>query len=238
LARATKVYVLSKKIHDEISPHHPQVDYLTFTREKSRFQAKPPNNQCINIALIGFCKSPAFSASLAYLKEALSALKSMGIDATLTYIGSREQFGLSTDQFGNDIRFTGFKNDNDLRDAALADAHVAFLSGPSEDPESDFRSKYSVTSRILDFMAVGLPTIAVAHPDSATADFLKAPPFKAIHLGRNTRDIVEALVRMTCPEHWLAINQATLEGFALYLASNFPKEKLKEALTHIGRLSV
>lgn len=237
IANAARIFVLSKKMRDEISAFHVQPAYLTFTREPSRFQARPPDGPSLKIVFMGFVATPAYHDSLFLLKTAIEAVAKRGVDVTVTYLGAEKQFALPTERFGDMLTFTGFKDDNDARDAALAEAHVAFLTGPSALPENDHRAKYSVPSRILDFMAVGLPTLAAVHPDTATADFLAAPSFKAIRHCRSAEAIAEALLDLARPALWHETQRDTLAGFALYRDTYRPEKTLKEALVHIGRLS-
>lgn len=59
------------------------------------------------------------------------------------------------------------------RDEIAASCDLAFLSGPSDDPRKCPYAKYSVPSKISDFMTFGLPVIARVSPGSGVEQFLR-----------------------------------------------------------------
>ena len=208
IRHAHQVYVLSKPLLHEALEVRPDVGELLFVREKTASRAKAPDVGPLRVALIGFL--PAYRTGLHLLHEAIKQMRGAGVMIEVQYVGARRALDRLQEDITKEMSHTGYLPSHEARDAALASCHVAFLPGPLESPAEDFRSRYSIPSRVLDFMAVGLPVVGTVHPESATALFY-AEYGVGKHLECGTPEqIVEAFTALRRPDKWAAAHQASL----------------------------
>ena len=113
-------------------------------------------------------------------------------------------------------------------------AHVAFLPGPKGDPKEDLRSRYSIPSRILDYMAVGLPIVGAVHKDSATADFAQKLGLDSAVTCSGPEEIADWLSRIARSVHWVEQSAKSRNAFELLRRQEEPAQKLKRALDNIA----
>lgn len=208
IQNAHHVLVLSKPLFLEARELRPDVSELLFVREKTESRAKAPDVGPLRVALIGFM--PAYRTGLHLLYEAFQQMRAAGVAIELHFVGSRRSLDRLQEDITKDMIHTGYLPSNEARDAALASCHVAFLPGPLESPAEDFRSRYSIPSRVLDFMAVGLPVVGTVHPESATAQFYAEYGIgKHLQCGTAQR-IVDAFTELKDRREWEAAHQASL----------------------------
>ncbi len=208
IEHAHQVLALSKPLLHEARELRPDVGELLFVREKTGSRAKAPDAGPLRVALIGFM--PAYRTGLHLLYAAFQKMRAAGVAIELHFVGARR----ALDRLGEDITkemiHTGYLPSHEARDAALASCHVAFLPGPLESPAEDFRSRYSIPSRVLDFMAVGLPVVGTVHPESATAQFYAEYGIGQHLLCGTAGQIADAFANLKDPREWEAAHQASL----------------------------
>lgn len=208
IQNAHQVLALSKPLFHEARQLRSDVGKLLFVREKTESRAKAPDAGPLRVALIGFL--PAYRTGLHLLYEAFKQMRAAGTAVELHFVGARR----ALDRLGEDITkaiiHTGYLPSHEARDAALASCHVAFLPGPLESPTEDFRSRYSIPSRVLDFMAVGLPVVGTVHPESATAQFYEEYGIRQHLLCGTARQIADAFAELRDGREWEAAHQASL----------------------------
>ena len=208
IRHAHQVYVLSKPLLHEAREVRSDIGELLFVREKTASRATAPGAGPLRVALIGFL--PAYRTGLHLLHEAILQMRGAGVTIELHYVGARRALDRLQEDITKEMHHTGYLPSHEARDAALASCHVAFLPGPLESPAEDFRSRYSIPSRVLDFMAVGLPVVGAVHPDSATALFYKEYGVgKYLECG-TPEQIAEAFTALKRPDEWAAAHQASL----------------------------
>ena len=210
IEHAHSVLVLSKPLLAEARQLRPDAGELLFVREPTASRAKAPaGREPLRVALIGFL--PAYRTGLHLLHEASVKMRAAGLTMELHFVGSaRALERLREPEITREMISTGHLRSNAARDAALASCHVAFLPGPLVPPVKDMRSRYSIPSRVLDFMAVGLPVVGTVHPGSATAQFYAEYGVGEHLLCGSAEDVVRAFAELREPGAWHEAHRASL----------------------------
>lgn len=212
IEHARHIFCISQEIAEAVSGDRASTSLLRCHRPPSREQAQAPDGSGpMRIVMIGDCGSYASGMSL--LNEGVKLAKTRGIEVQLVYIG-REKATLGwRDQLEQPLEISGFLESDDDRDRALAANHIAFLPGPQAAPESDPRSRFSIPSRVLDFMATGLPILGTVHPDSATAHYIQELGAECFIPTDTAEAFAEALSALASRPVWEQAAAASLEGF-------------------------
>ena len=210
IAHAAKVFALTGTMANELRESRPDVEELLFVREPTRSRAREPETGgVLRVGLLGFLRS--YRSGLRLLLEAYRGART---PLELRYIGSRRTLDRLGEEVTGSMTVTGHLRSGQARDRALAACHVAMLPGPMEAPEVDLRSRYSIPSRVLDFMAVGLPVVGTVHPESATANFCREMGIAEHVCCQTAEEILEAFRRLREPQYWERCHQASLAGLA------------------------
>lgn len=211
LAKAAHVSCLCEAMVDYIAPLRRDAQILRFTRNPSLHIAKPPQAAPLRIALIGFCLP--YVDGLLVLDEAIRIVKERNRQVELIYIGNRKRvrgWGISLQQR---VKVIPFAEANDERDRLLAQCHVGFLPGPLAPPVTSSRSRFSIPSRVIDYMATGLPIVATVHPESATSAYMQTFGLGAC-LGVNSPELLaERLLELYDPTIWRMYSEISQSGF-------------------------
>jgi glycosyltransferase involved in cell wall biosynthesis len=169
-SRAERVFCLSEPMTGLIKDAARQkTELLGFARLRPKCRAFYRSGDAIVIGLVGFLA--AYREGLNLLARVIEILKARRVQVSLRYVGHPSQFQYLPQRLKSITECVGMPDD-DERDRLLAECNVAFLPGPFLAPQDDQRSRYSVPSRVADYLAVGLPVIAAVHPKSATSLFL------------------------------------------------------------------
>ena len=115
----------------------------------------------------------SYTEGLDDLDRAIALLERKGLKVEVSFLGSPRILRRANTTIKKRVNVRGFLPTQQDLDRELSRAHVAFLPGPKKDPKDDLRSRYSIPSRILDYMAVGLPIVGTVHKASATAGFVR-----------------------------------------------------------------
>jgi glycosyltransferase involved in cell wall biosynthesis len=224
---AKAVYCLNSNMTDDISSLRADVQILRFTRRPPPFIASRRPGKPPLILLIGDIVS--YAEGIGLLLEAIEILHGRGCKASIRYIGRPpllRRLGLENNPH---IESLGFLPDDRDRDRAIAECDIGFLPGPTRDPASDPRSRYSIPSRVLDFLATGLPFVGTLHPASAALRFctdLALDEFCKCKTGAEVADAIQVLAE---PENWSSWSKAGLRAFS-HLAEEDRYSGLKKAL--------
>jgi glycosyltransferase involved in cell wall biosynthesis len=212
IRNAKRVFCLNNEIASEVKRIR-DADILEFTRSPANYYSSGVKNNCVRVALIGDIRS--YLAGVLKLFEAIKILKKTGVSIKIIYIGKMSNIvKLGLYSKGN-IEATGFVKDSAERDRILSTCNVAFLPGPGASPEMDHRSKFSIPSRILDFLTAGLPVVGHVHPSSATFAFLRELDFdQETVCCEDPAQIAEALFSLTKSHYWSIANQRSLKAFS------------------------
>ena len=230
VTNAAKVFCLSQPALTVLLPDRPDAQALLFSRDVSRFSAKPPENPAPLIILI-MGDVGSYSDGLSLLDAALTLLDAEGVRTRSQYIGSARTFTKLNLSLTKRTEVLGFFEDSDGRDEALSRGHIAYLPGPFRDPASNLRSRYSIPSRVLDFMAVGLPVVGAVHPQSATAIFLKDLGLNNLAFNSTPGELAETLKQLSRCPHWKDQSDQSTAAFLKVSAEGAPAKLRRQMLS-------
>ena len=227
---AGHVFCLSAPLLAEVSRYRSDASYLLFSREPSRFLARPPGAKRLDIGLMGDIAS--YPDGLALLQETVKLLEERHIQVQLNYIGPVRILKKLHPSLAHKLRPQGFVQSEEMRDKFLSDCHVAFLPGPFKSPDRDMRSRFSIPSRILDFLATGLPVVGAVHPESATADMVRSVSSSNMLFCRNAQAAADAFEQLTATDNWHSSHQDSLGMFS-QLTHDCEPQKLKRVMNSL-----
>ena len=211
IRNASHVFCCSEAVKDALPQLTQHASILRFRRESAAHKAQSPAGNSLRIALIGYC-SP-YKEGLDLLNGALDRLRQCGIAAQVCFIGGQKQL----DQWGHclpgKVAATGFLHSDDERDTVLAECHVGFLPGPLNPPDRDLRSRFSIPSRILDYLATGLPCLATVHPHSATAVYMAKLGLTECIVPGSTEQLANRLIALADKYSWERGRALSQEAF-------------------------
>jgi Glycosyl transferases group 1 len=209
--RAAHVFCLTQEMIDHIAPLRADATILRFTRRPSLHFATAPSGGPLRIALIGYCLP--YRDGLSILNKAVKIVRQRGREVSLIYIGSKKRVSAWGPVFDEEVSVTGFVESGDERDRLLRECHVGFLPGPLAPPSANTLSKFSIPSRILDFMATGLPFTGTIHPESATSTYMETHGLGRC-LNVNTPELLaDKLIELSDPSTWSMYSELSLGGF-------------------------
>ena len=210
LVHAVHVFCLSEPMIDYIRLFRTDATLLPFTRNQSTHFASLRKSGPLRIALIGTCYR--YRDGLSLLQEAISILENQGVEVEIVYVGPQKNIDGWSFSLSKNFRATGFMPTDEARDRALAGCHVGFLPGPLAAPAQNMFSRFSVPSRILDYMAIGLPMVATVHAESATADYMRDIQMEG-EIAVTAADLAQKLEMLVHPEIWADRSKASLAAF-------------------------
>ena len=128
----------------------------------------------------------------------------------------------------NICRDGGYISNGEAYRKILAEAHLAFLSGPNA---NDMHGKWSFPSRTVDYLMAGLPVLACVSAGSATEDVLKPISPQAVAFTRSESDIIEAINRFTADqEAWVTASRAARSFAEKTMSLEVVRERVLAAL--------
>jgi glycosyltransferase involved in cell wall biosynthesis len=211
IEKAAHVLCLCEAMVDYIVPLRQDVHILRFSRRPSTHVATPPETGPLRIALIGFCLP--YVDGLMILDEALKIVKERNREVNLIYIGNKKRVKVWGVHLKEKVNVTGFAASDDERDRLLAQCHVGFLPGPLASPAINSRSRFSIPSRVLDYMATGLPIVGTVHPESATSTYMETFGLGSCLGTNSTKLLAERLLALYDSSTWQLYSNLSLRGF-------------------------
>jgi hypothetical protein len=230
--RAESIFCVSQPLLDEVSLIRGGAEFLSFSRDASLSRAVPPENGPLKIVLHG--NSIQYANGLDDLDEAIGLLEPRGLAVEVSSLGTLRTLRRTNTSLKRRVNVRGFSPSQQEVDQELSRAHVAFLPGPKSDPKRDLRSRYSIPSRILDYMAVGLPIVGAVHKASATAVYVQKLGLDSSICCSGPEEIADWLHRLARPEHWAEQSARSRNAFDLLQRQEAPAQKLKRALDKIS----
>ncbi|WP_225205468.1 glycosyltransferase family protein [Novosphingobium huizhouense] len=205
-------------------------ELLFFMRPDSAVRAAAPvDPQRLRVALIGDIGS--YAAGLPAMQAATEALRARGIAVEWRYIGWRGIVRRLDPALRDMLTLAGPARTDAARDEALAACHFALMLGPTQPPETNHRSAYSVPSRVLDFGALGLPVIGFVHPRSATATF--APELAETMCQPDGAALAACMETLSDPARWREASERSRRFFERVVGTR-PAEQLRAELARIS----
>jgi glycosyltransferase involved in cell wall biosynthesis len=210
---AAKVYCLAAPTLDQMSIERPDASELLFSRAPSASKSRAPTGKHLNVSLIGDIGS--YVAGLQLLDAAIAILGAKGVTVEVQYVGSKRSFARAASQLQFRGKVLGFLPSAADRDAAMARCHVGFLPGPLADPDENLRSRYSIPSRTLDYLAVGLPIVGCVHPRSATGLFLNRRGIDVGPFNDSPGSLATMLESLLDEKFWAHQSDRSLRAFSM-----------------------
>jgi Glycosyl transferases group 1 len=230
--RAESVFCVSQPLLDDVSLIRSDAELLSFSRDKSLVRAKPRQRGPLKIVMHGNVSS--YAEGLDDLDRAVPLLERKGLKVEVSFLGSPKILRQARTTLKSRVSVGGFCPTQQDLDVELSRAHVAFLPGPKLDPKLDLRSRYSIPSRILDYMALELPIVGCVHKASATGGFLQELGLEASSTCSGPEEIADWLSRIARPLHWAEQSAKSRNAFDLLRLQEEPAQKLKRALDNIA----
>ena len=229
--RAESVFCVSQPLLDDVSLIRSDAELLCFSRDEALVTAKPRQRGPLKIVMHGNVRS--YAEGLDDLDKAIPLLERKGLKVEVSFLGSPKILR-QTKTTLKGVSVGGFCPTLQDLDVELSRAHVAFLPGPRLDPKIDLRSRYSIPSRILDYMALELPIVGCVHKSSATGGFLQELGLEASTTCSGPDEIADWLTRIARPLHWAEQSTKSRNAFDLLRLQEEPAQKLKRALDNIA----
>jgi hypothetical protein len=226
LGHAAKVFCLAPSMIEAIQ--RPDAELLLFDRQPAATRATAPRDlEPFKIAIIGDVTT--YWAGFAMLEQAVGRLNAAGKRFEIVFIGPEQVLKhLPVERSSKAITATGFLPTDEERDDALARCHAGFMPGPLADPTIDTRSQFSIPSKILDYMSVGLPIIGTTHTRSATAKFATELDIKSIAVEGSTQ-LEVALECLRGSDIWCQQSAISLQAYNT-IHQTRPAQTLNDAL--------
>jgi hypothetical protein len=229
--RAESVFCVSQPLLDDVSLIRSDAELLCFSRDEALVKAKLRQRGPLKIVMHGNVSS--YAEGLDDLDDAIPLLERKGLKVEVSFLGSPKILRQAKTKLKK-VSVGGFCPTQQDLDVELSRAHVAFLPGPKLDPKIDLRSRYSIPSRILDYMALGLPVVGCVHKASATGGFLQELGLEASTTCSGPEEIADWLTSIALPAHWTEQSAKSRNAFDLLCRQEEPAQKLKRALDNIA----
>jgi hypothetical protein len=230
--RAESVFCVSQPLLDDVSLMRSDAELLCFSRDESLVRAKPRERGPLKIVMHGNVSS--YAEGLDDLDQAIDLLERRGLTVEVSFLGSPKIMRQARTTLKNRVDVGGFCPTQQDLDVELSRAHVAFLPGPKLDPKLDLRSRYSIPSRILDYMALRLPIVGSVHKASATGGFVRELGLDAAATCSGPEEIAEWLSRLANPVYWTKQSAKSANAFDQLQRQEDPAQRLKRALDNIA----
>ena len=229
--RAERVFCVSQPLLDDVLRIRGDAELLSFSRDAAQATAKPLEQGPIKVVMHGNVCS--YAEGLDDLDQAIHLLERRGLKVEVSFLGSPRILRLTKTTLKR-VKVRGFLPTQQDLDRELSHAHVGFLPGPKLDPGFDLRSRYSIPSRILDYMAVDLPIVGVVHEASATGGFVRKLGLHPAATCSGPEQVADWLLRLSCPDLWAEQSAKSRQAFDLLQRQESPAQKLKRTLDKIA----
>jgi glycosyltransferase involved in cell wall biosynthesis len=210
-SRAEHVFCVSRSVENVVQKSATcETSLLRFVRRPSNYRAKYCGAGTLVVGVVGTLST--YKGGIDLLDRAVDDLQRQFGYVRVKYLGWPNEFNFVPKSLKGLTEYVGFPDD-EKRDKALADCNVAYLPGPLLPPEQDLRSKYSIPSRIADYLAVGLPVIAAANIDSATSILLSPLQYRGFFPVSEPEDVLQAAEKLRTEEAWTSASHECLAFF-------------------------
>lgn len=230
--RAERVFCVSDPLVHDVAAIRGDAELLSFSRDSSPLKAVARQEGPLKVVMHGNISS--YAEGLDDLDQALTLLDARGVKVEVAFLGSPKILRQANTTIKKRVQAYGFFPTQQDLDRELARGHVAFLPGPKLDPKIDMRSRYSIPSRILDYMALGLPIVGTVHKASATGGFVRKLGLENAATCSGPEEIADWLERLAHPGMWSEQSQRSRDAFQLLEHQESPADKLKRTLEKIA----
>jgi glycosyltransferase involved in cell wall biosynthesis len=211
IARASLVLSVSDSLIRDVGALGYGAQRLMFSREPSAVLASEQVQGPLRVVMVGDIFS--YLEGVEELLQAAANLRREGVEVELVYVGPTAGLRRMPAEIRGGLNAVGFLNSPDDRDRVLAGCSIGYLPGPYHSPEQDARSRYSVPSRLADYLAVGLPVVGALHPGAAAVEELRNLGVDASYLTLRSTELEGALRRLRDAAVWRELHTASVEAF-------------------------
>jgi glycosyltransferase involved in cell wall biosynthesis len=233
--RAERVFCVSSAMLKDVSRLRSDAELMCFSRDDSQWKAGPREQGPLVVAMHGNITS--YVEGLEDLDEAIALVEAHGLQVEVQFLGSPRILQQTQTPLKKRIKSLGFFPTQDGLDQALSKAHVAFLPGPKLDPRDDLRSRYSIPSRVQDYLAIGLPVVGTVHEASATGGFLRELGLAEATVRSRPQALADRLLRLWQPDAWALESNRSHAAFAQLRSQEAPAQRLKRVMDQIAQAS-
>lgn len=226
LGQAECVLALSDPIRREVEKFGPRkVELLSFCQPMTPHRAQRPRP--------GFPLRMAIVGSLGGKGNPAMRLLAESWENILAAVGQMECLYMGQDYealpacLQRSVRYPGLVS-RDQFARERASCHLAFLPAPSR---LDCYARFSLPSRLSDYMAAGLPVIACVTPGSAAESILYEIGRQAAPIAREPGQLLAELTRLLEPRAWAAASDRVLA----YAQAHFDGEAARERIWSLLR---
>ena len=230
--RAESIFCVSQPLLEDVSLIRSDAELLLFSRDASLAAAGPREHGPLKVVMHGNISS--YAEGLEDLEQAIHLLQPLGLKVEVTFLGSPKILRKANTSLKKQVIVRGFLPSQQAVDEELGRAHVAFLPGPKLDPRLDLRSRYSIPSRILDYLAVGLPIVGSVNKTSATGGFISNLGLDSAATCSGPVEIADWLLRLSKADNWVKQSARSVNAFDLVQSQEEPAQRLKRALEKIA----
>ncbi|AGY56432.1 glycosyltransferase [Gloeobacter kilaueensis] len=207
-AGASGVFALSENIRQEVLKFPaPACRVFPIVRSIGRAVQLPPGPDApLRIVMVG---SLYYQAGLQCLAQAWDSLIERYPRLELVYAGPQSQIhNYLPARLKKILDYRGYLRNEEV-EAILLDCHLAYLPGPCLPTHKDKYSKYSIPSRLTDYLMAGLPIVAYLASGSATEQFLTPLMPLAVRRTMTPGALAQAVQEFVeRPERWQAASRA------------------------------
>jgi glycosyltransferase involved in cell wall biosynthesis len=229
---AERVFCVSEPLLHDVCRIRPDAELLSFSRDAAPAAARARQQGPLKVVLHGNISS--YAEGLDDLDEAIALLEPKGVKVEVSFLGSPKILRQAATTIKQKVHARGFFPTQHELDIELSRAHVAFLPGPKLDPKQDLRSRYSIPSRVLDYMAVELPIVGTVHKASATGGFVRKLGLEDATTCDGPEQIADWLLRLARPDEWAEQSARSRDAFDQLQRQEQPAQKLKRTLEKIS----
>lgn len=212
IRRARRVFCLNDMIGKKVQSIGGNAEIIPFRRLPSKSIASFSPKVKRSIALIGDIVS--YQEGFFMLLDALKQLKNRNLVFEIIYIGpisTLQQISHSS----SIVKATGFVSSEE-RDRLVSQCDIGFLPGPTKSPANDARSRYSVPSRLLDFLVAGLPIVGTLHPASAAMQMCRSVDLEIGMDCQSPDELANRIMTLLEPKVWTTSSELSLRASQVF----------------------
>jgi glycosyltransferase involved in cell wall biosynthesis len=225
LEGASSIVALSEPIADEVRKFSVRpIEVIPPTHDRTELTASERAGKPLRIVMIG----KPYPSGTQLLADAWKEIRSRHPGVTVSYAG--QHASVLPKELRSDLRDYGLLTvDGDI-ERMLAENHIAYLPGPSD---NDYFTRFSIPSRVSDFLMSGLPIVANIGAGSASEKFLEPLIPRSVEVVNSPREVVNAIDRFANnAEDWKTASTAGRQFAIQRLAIDAIRDRVMHHLEH------
>jgi hypothetical protein len=224
IAGASEVLALNEAIAEQVEglgAERPRI--VRFGQEPIPRASRPPTPETLRLVMVGSIGGEG-NPALRVLVEAWPAIREMAPGARLVYLG--QHHARMDERLRRIVTHPGLL-DAEGYQRELASSHVAFLPSPDR---LDCFGRFSLPSRVSDYLMAGLPVAARVGAGTATERFLAPLTPAAVRMTHTAEELAAAVRAWMDEEAWHAASDAARAFAEAHFAIDAVRERVFAAL--------